>query len=317
MSEIQCDDGLTQELVNLYELQAKLEAEERELDQKMKQLEKFKAEQLERKKKPKQSAEFVEINVNGHIFATTVETLSKHPNSTLVQKLIHGERMPRDKEGRIYLDRNPKAFSRILDYLRTGHFPQIFQTPNDELAFTSELEYFQLQPTTTPFHTVWNPELIAPGLEITDGGKTITVIGEDQDHVAIIGDGKITSGTATVSVKVSIPRPNRYSIGVVSELPLNMNKGYGYKTGAIGWVLHDHSGCLGIYCQTQQVAPSTLGYSTQDIVTVTVDVDRGNLFFKVNGVRCAELRSCEVIKLGVYIAATLFNRGASWVILPE
>ncbi|KAA6362853.1 MAG: hypothetical protein EZS28_041621, partial [Streblomastix strix] len=128
---------------------------------------------------------------------------------------------------------------------------------------------------------------------------------------------KITKGCVTVTVKVHIPRPNRYSFGVLLDLPAQYNVGFAYKTGVMGYGLHDHTGSLGIFCQTQLVAPSSLGYATNDLVTMTVDVDRGNLIYKVNGVKCAELLSCELIKRGVYIAATLYNKGASWTIISK
>ncbi|KAA6354427.1 MAG: hypothetical protein EZS28_050046, partial [Streblomastix strix] len=92
---------------------------------------------------------------------------------------------------------------------------------------------------------------------------------------------------------------------------------FAYKPGVVGWGLHDHTGSLGIFLQTQQVAPSTLGYATNDLVTMTVDVDRGNLFYKVNGVKCAELLNCEMFQKGVWLAATLYNKGATWVIISN
>jgi hypothetical protein len=165
----------------------------------------------------------------------------------------------------------------------------------------------------------------------------VVVVGDDTDHLIIIGDSKITRGSVSVTVLVTIPRPNRYSFGVLVELPVHYHRGFAYKNGLLGWGLHDHPGSLGIFCQTQLIAPSTLGYTTGDYVsplffsfifwvftpfrlsplvqvTCIVDVDKGHLSFKVNGVPCAELVSCEVIKLGVYIAATLFNHGAVWKI---
>ena len=153
--------------------------------------------------------------------------------------------------------------------------------------------------------------------------------GDDGDHVILIGDRKLTRGVVSVTVLVTIPRPNRYSFGILPDLPPTYNRGFAYKNGLIGWGLHDHTGSEGIFCQSQLVASSSSGYTTNDKVslltsyplsssilqvTITVDADRGNLTFKVNGTKCAEFLN---IKLGVYIAATLFNKGAKWTIIDN
>ena len=48
-----------------------------------------------------------------------------------------------------------------------------------------------------------------------------------------------------------------------------------------------------------------------------VDVDRGDLVYSINGNHHSELRSNEMIKGGVYLAATLYKGGASWTILSS
>jgi hypothetical protein len=46
-----------------------------------------------------------------------------------------------------------------------------------------------------------------------------------------------------------------------------------------------------------------------------LDVDNGNLIYKVNGTKCAELLNNETIKKGGYPAVTLFNKGSCWKIV--
>ena len=48
-----------------------------------------------------------------------------------------------------------------------------------------------------------------------------------------------------------------------------------------------------------------------------VDVDRGDLVYSINGKHHSELRSNEMIKGGVYLAATLYNPGAAWTIISS
>jgi hypothetical protein len=71
--------------------------------------------------------EILELNVGGEIFSTTVETLrashreDNHFFRTLVVKLETNEiPITKDKQGRVFIDRNPSYFNYILDYLRDG-----------------------------------------------------------------------------------------------------------------------------------------------------------------------------------------------------
>ncbi|KAK2962220.1 putative polyA polymerase [Blattamonas nauphoetae] len=306
------DAIINAKMAELDELKQSIEKQKNELERERKRLELIQndneTQQLD--------DQAIELNVGGVIFCTQLKTLRRFESSMLFRMFSGSHLLPRDKQGRIFIDRNPRMFELLLEYMRTGHLPLSFRNSSDEKSFQTELDYFALSPQTVHFNSAWNSQLKSNGLKVSEDGKTVEVVGDDGDHTVIIGDNKITHGTITVSVKVSIPRPNRYSFGVLPDIPTHFNRGFGYKNGLLGWGLHDHQSNLGIYCQTQLVAPSTLGYSTNDVVTLTVDVDRGNLTFKVNGIRCAELLSCEMIKLGVYIGATLFNHGATWSIVP-
>ena len=166
------------------------------------------------------------------------------------------------------------------------------------------------------FLAIWNRELKATGLTISSDGHQIQVTDTDGDHVAIIGNRKLTHGSFTVTVQTHIPRQNRYSIGCLYDKPTSFDRGFSYKAGGPwGWGLHDHQNTAGIYCQGQKVAPSSSGYATNDLVTMMVDVDKGNLIYWVNGLKCAELLDCEMITHGVWLAATLFNKNATWKII--
>ncbi|KAK2962444.1 hypothetical protein BLNAU_2687 [Blattamonas nauphoetae] len=261
--------------------------------------------------------DYIELNIGGTIVPTRKSTLLKKQKSLFVDILTQSKEVPRDKEGRIFIEMNPFHFSVILEYLRTDSLPILFSSDEEEREIMKDMGRLGLSRYSIPFEKKWNRTLKADDLNVSQDGKRIEVGGDDSDRLAIIGPGKIDRGTVTVSVKVIIPRPNRYSFGVLTEIPSTFNKGFAYKHGLLGWGLHDHQNMLGIYCQTQRVAESTLGYSTNDTVTMIVDVDSGSLTYKVNGVKCAELLNCEIIKLGVYIAVTLYNKGAVWSIVDD
>ncbi|KAK2950405.1 putative BTB/POZ domain containing protein [Blattamonas nauphoetae] len=257
----------------------------------------------------------IELNVGGQIFPTLVTTLTHHQQSRLARIVTGSEIVPRDPEGRFFLDRTPAVFEKVLDYLRTDQLPSYFDSEEEERIFHQEMTFYELGFSASHFQPVWNTRFVPDGVQITDNDKIVTVNGKTQDHIVLIGHEKVKSGTATVLIQVHIPRPNRYALGVLLDVPDNLNRGFAYKNGVIGWGLHDHVTNLGIYYQTQFVAPSTLGYSTNDIVTMIVDVDRGNLTYKVNGVKCAELLGCDMFKQGVWLAASLYNEDAKWRII--
>jgi len=74
---------------------------------------------------------FVELNVGGRIFCTLKETLCRKNNyfAGLFRSLGKGMTTSRDKQGRIYVDRDADLFKIILSYLRTG----IIELPNQKI----------------------------------------------------------------------------------------------------------------------------------------------------------------------------------------
>eukprot|EP01121_Diplochlamys_sp_Union-15-3_P010999 TRINITY_DN3157_c0_g1_i3.p1 TRINITY_DN3157_c0_g1~~TRINITY_DN3157_c0_g1_i3.p1 ORF type:complete len:100 (-),score=12.65 TRINITY_DN3157_c0_g1_i3:33-332(-) len=60
----------------------------------------------------------VKINVGGTHFETCISTLTKE-NSVLAA-LVHA-----NTDGSIFIDRSPKYFGEILNYLRTGRFRRL------------------------------------------------------------------------------------------------------------------------------------------------------------------------------------------------
>eukprot|EP00795_Rhopilema_esculentum_P009067 gene9067-16718_t len=67
-------------------------------------------------------ASWVKLNVGGKIFLTTKTTLTKEPNNFLSRLCNEEADLPtdRDESGAFMIDRDPKYFSPILNYLRHG-----------------------------------------------------------------------------------------------------------------------------------------------------------------------------------------------------
>ena len=66
----------------------------------------------------------IKLNVGGSIFRTTWTTLTfAEPNSMLARMFNNDDQMTpalKDEHGNYFLDRSPKYFEVVLDYLRSG-----------------------------------------------------------------------------------------------------------------------------------------------------------------------------------------------------
>lgn len=83
--------------------------------------------------------ERVYIDVGGCIFVSTLQTLSKSARlADMIQK-------HEDSENAVFVDRDPQAFSHVLNFLRTG---TVFINPEDRVyiqLLIAEANYYQLR----------------------------------------------------------------------------------------------------------------------------------------------------------------------------
>lgn len=88
---------------------------------------------------------WIQLNVGGVIFETLDSTLKRYPDSMLA-KCLEISTIQRDKEGRIFIDRNPKLFAKILHMLRNDPMagPTHHQSCFVSLELASECEYYML-----------------------------------------------------------------------------------------------------------------------------------------------------------------------------
>ncbi|KAL9954725.1 hypothetical protein ACROYT_G042298 [Oculina patagonica] len=86
----------------------------------------------------------VNINVGGHLFKTSVQTLTKDPNSMLAAMFSGRFEMKPSEDGSFFIDRDGTHFRFILNYLRTGKL-----TLPEGATFLKELEgeaeFYQIQ----------------------------------------------------------------------------------------------------------------------------------------------------------------------------
>eukprot|EP01051_Picozoa_sp_SAG22_P004928 SAG22_NODE_279_length_13134_cov_7.532561_2_plen_273_part_00 len=86
--------------------------------------------------------QIVELNVGGQYFTTSSNTLQSKPDS-MIGAMFSRWDLPKDKDGRFFIDRDPKFFAQILNFLRDKNYE--FKVAEDEAHhFKQELEYFGL-----------------------------------------------------------------------------------------------------------------------------------------------------------------------------
>jgi hypothetical protein len=87
---------------------------------------------------------FVEINVGGKIFATTIHTLNKE--GSLLSSLVNGTHYETryDKNGRLFIDRDPTHFRWMLNYLRDGYVVTVPALRSHRLEVLNEARFYNL-----------------------------------------------------------------------------------------------------------------------------------------------------------------------------
>ena len=99
---------------------------------------------IEKLKVNQQSLTSVKLNVGGHQFTTSLQTLTKDPNSMLAAMFSGKFEMKPHEDGTFFIDRDGTHFRFILNYLRTGKL-----TLPDGAKFLKELaeeaEFYQIQ----------------------------------------------------------------------------------------------------------------------------------------------------------------------------
>ncbi|XP_022777972.1 BTB/POZ domain-containing protein KCTD6-like [Stylophora pistillata] len=86
----------------------------------------------------------IQLNVGGHRFTTSLQTLTKDPNSMLAAMFSGKFEMKPSDDGAFFIDRDGTHFRFILNYLRTGKLTlPVGATFLDELA--EEAEFYQIQ----------------------------------------------------------------------------------------------------------------------------------------------------------------------------
>lgn len=128
----------------------------------------------------------VKLNVGGSPFETTLTTLTSSPDSMLAAMFSGRFTLPRDRDGRVFIDRDGKRFRYILNFLRDG----TLNVPADDhvllLDILQEAQYYQLhklvQLVKTYFREFSSSSMPPPTARPTSPSSSINTPGPVTSH---------------------------------------------------------------------------------------------------------------------------------------
>jgi len=80
----------------------------------------------------------IEINVGGEVFMTSLQTLQREVS------VLTGVPPRHDKDGRMFIDRDPTYFRWILNYLRDGYLVAVPPTQQERLELLQEARWYHI-----------------------------------------------------------------------------------------------------------------------------------------------------------------------------
>lgn len=159
------------------------------------------------------SAEILEINCSGKAFTLPRSTLCAIEGSNLSQmfsdKFIPN--IPRDSEGRLYIDFNPQCFSIIVDYLRNRKLrpdapvpviPSAHQESMELLAEALKLKPFMSVNQVSPEHSTSLSvtgnviQAMHPGWQVISSKYPLPLAGASYFEVTILANPNMSGGLA-------------------------------------------------------------------------------------------------------------------------
>ena len=86
----------------------------------------------------------IKLDIGGHIYATSVLTLTKDPQSMLATMFSGKHSVKKEEDGSYFIDRDGTHFRYILNYLRDGGFKEGLLPGDILMELQTEAEYYQL-----------------------------------------------------------------------------------------------------------------------------------------------------------------------------
>jgi len=209
----------------------------------------------------------IKINVGGQVFATSKSTLLSIEGTYFHAMLSSGHWQP-DEDGEYFIDRSPKCFRTILDYLLTGKLDTSPLTSSEKKQLTEDMDYYQIKPPKISM--MWST-----GDNAAINGLIVTKTGSQGWNCGIIGN---VCDPSSFKLKIL----NRVSGCVMVGLSPTSNfkkNAQNYTTS--GWYMYIHNG--GLYSQNGDSSRAhRSAVDNNSIIEVLYDKNNKTISFGVN-----------------------------------
>jgi len=249
----------------------------------------------------------IKLDVGGKIFSTSKTTLLQH-QGTYFYALLASDHWQPDEDGCYFIDRNPKHFDRILDYLRTGEFNTKGLDEEAMKKLKTDLDYYQVTPPKPLIEPQsWNPNVKGNFITLTNNNKVATKTqGGNSWDAAVLG----TQPNQNFKVKVLNRGPNGdFMIGMASTIQQNSSN-----YNARGWYLYGSNGTL----YSQQGDSSRYycgnGLNNGSVIEVLFDQTAKTISFAIDGVGKGVAFS-NIPNGDIYPALDMYDQSSSLEIL--
>jgi len=263
----------------------KIEERLKLLEEKEEHFEKLQEKMRENSEKAKTK---IKMDVGGKIFSTSKTTLLQR-EGTYFHVLLGSDCWKPDEDGCYFIDRDPKYFDRILNYLRNGKLDtqELSKRALEELE--EELDYYQItlpEPlfqnlssrtslAEPPFQPLfWDPKVKGANILLTKDNKVATKSGLGGWNAAVLGN------ISNQSFKVKIL--NRGDATFVIGMALNI-KVESLNYDSSGWYLHGRDGTL--YSQQGDFSrPYATILNDQSEIAVLFDHEKRQISYVIDGI---------------------------------
>jgi len=214
----------------------------------------------------------ITLDVGGTKFATSKSTLTKFKDSYFYAMLSSGRFKP-DDDGAYFIDRDPKHFGTILNFMRTGKINLQSWGKEDLELLQEDLDYYQIQlPIPTVLPNEWDKTRASAKIQIQEG--VITRIGEDGWDSAILGTVRNPKSFKLKILNIAY----NFTVGLAPH-DVNVNKQI---HAQYGWLFHNNS-CL--YTPQRNTTTPSFTYpqfQNGDVVLIEYDQIQKQISISIN-----------------------------------
>lgn len=217
----------------------------------------------------------VKLDVGGKIFCIARSQLID-TRARFLQAMVESDEWEPDSDGAYFIDRSPKHFDRVLNYVRFGKMSYAGLRQDEIETLQETLEFLQLfpdaQPVACDLGVTWDPDTCVDGLHISQGNRAITSTGPTRS---------VRSLSPCVKFSVRLDATGRHACVMVGFTPEVGFTPHGHAYIYCGWYLYLHDGKLYSSGNTYRHfrAPVTEG----SVVTCVFSRESNSISFQVDG----------------------------------